>query len=340
VNRTILFLAAGLALLAAAGCSFNLALPTPFPTTPYPPLVTPSVPATAASLASPTAAAVPVTGLPTPSTTPTASLPTALPATPTTAPSPADSLPLSATPGPQYAVVLVGTGDSLNIRSGPGAANALIGSFPAGTANVIRTGPSTQADGETWVQVQAPSGGTGWVAARFLTEFVPQATFCADGRVNALLTGLANAVTASDGSALAGLVSAAHGMDVRLYRDGKAVNYDREHAAFVFGSSYQVDWGAAPGSGQPTVGSFHQAVLPGLQEVFNASYTLSCDSIEIGAASYTPSWPVEYTPINYYSIYKPGPAGNELSWRTLLVGVEYVAGQPALFSLTQLAWEP
>jgi hypothetical protein len=44
--------------------------------------------------------------------------------------------------------------------------------------------------------------------------------------------------------------------------------------------------------------------------------------------------------VNFYSLYKPGPAGNENSWRTLLVGVEYVQNHPYLFSVTQLQWEP
>jgi len=61
---------------------------------------------------------------------------------------------------------------------------------------------------------------------------------------------------------------------------------------------------------------------------------------QTGGASYDTSWPKPYANVNFYSIYKPGPAGNENSWRTLLVGVEYVQNQPYIFSVTQLQWEP
>jgi hypothetical protein len=204
----------------------------------------------------------------------------------------------------------------------------------------MRTGPSAASGDSLWVQVQNPGGGTGWVNARYLTEYVSSTTFCADSRVNALLADLDHALTAPDGTQLASLVSTAHGLDVRLYRNGSVVNYDRAHAQYVFESTYQVHWGLAPSSGLDTFGSFHVSVLPGLQEVFNSGYVPGCDTVQTGGASYDTSWPVQYANINYYSVYKPGPAGQELSWRTVLVGVEYVGARPYVFSLTQLAWEP
>jgi hypothetical protein len=84
-------------------------------------------------------------------------------------------------------------------------------------------------------------------------------------------------------------------------------------------------------------------VVPKWLEVFNApapGYTLSCNVPQTGGASYDTSWPASLTNINFYSLYKPGPAGNENSWRTLLIGVEYVLNQPYIFSVTQLQWEP
>ena len=115
----------------------------------------------------------------------------------------------------------------------------------------------------------------------------------------------------------------------------------RQDAQWVFTSTYAHHWGAAPGSGKDTVGSVHSVVFPKLLDVFNTpGYVLGCDAVQTGGASYDTSWLAQYANINYYSVYKPGPAGNELSWRTVLVGVEYVGGQPYLFSTTQLEWEP
>jgi hypothetical protein len=207
----------------------------------------------------------------------------------------------------------------------------------------MRTGPSTTADGDLWVQVQNPGGGSGWVNAKYLTEYVAPATFCADGRVNTLLVNFGNALKTSNGETLASLVSPAHGMTVYLWRYGIAHTFKQNDARWVFDSTYEHNWGAAPGSGLDTVGAFHVVVLPKWLDVFNApapGFTLSCNAPQTGGASYDTSWPAIYTNINFYSLYKPGPVGNENSWRTLLIGVEYVQGQPYVYSVTQMDWEP
>ncbi len=322
MNRKLVALAASFAFLTTVSCSISLlGTPAPFPTSPFSPTQTPlGFTPVAASATSP----VPTTLLPTNTAAPAAT---------------ATGASTGAPSGP-YAVIRVIPPDVLNIRSSPDPASAIVGTFSATATTVMRSGGSATFGSETWAEVQNPGGGTGWVNARFLTEYVSSTTFCADGRVNTLLSGLAHALTASDGAQLSSLVSPAHGMDVLLYRYSTPVNYDPAHAAYAFTSTYANDWGTAPGSGLETVGSFHQFVLPGLQDVFNASYTLSCDHVQTGGASYDTSWPAQYTNINFYSAYKPGPSGNELSWRTVLVGVEYVGGQPYVFSLTQMAWEP
>lgn len=315
MNRKLMILVSGFVFLTMISCSISLSgTPAPFPTSPFLPYLTSQSFTPAASSSTPAAA------LPTSGASPTGA-PTALPSGP-------------------YAVILVVPPDVLNIRSSPDPGSPVVGTFSATATTVMRTGLSAASGSSLWVEVQNPAGGTGWVNSRYLTEYVAHASFCADGRVNTLLANLAHALTVSDGAQLAALVSPAHGMDVRLYRYATAVNYDQAHAAYAFSSTYENSWGLAPASGLETTGSFHEKVLPGLQEVFNASYTLSCDLVQTGGASYDTSWPAVYTNINFYSVYKPGPPGNELSWRTVLVGVEYVSGQPYVFSLTQMAWEP
>ncbi len=167
----------------------------------------------------------------------------------------------------------------------------------------------------------------------------PPLNFCADGQAAVLIDGFKSALQTSDGTSLAALVSPAHGMDARYYRDGRVVNYDREHARFLFDSTFAVDWGTAPGSGLETRGSFHEVILPALLDVFDKNYTLTCNQVQVGGTTYQALWP--YPGINFYSVYFPGTQGNgSLDWHTWLIGMEYVNGRPYLYAVMQFQWEP
>ena len=342
MKRTFILFAVVFAILILSACTRSaLGAPTPLAT----PMLL-STPTVAAATLPPMASAAPVVA----NATPTLNLPavTSAPAGSTAVPGAvvATAVPGVIQPGlpsGPYGVILVAAGDALNVRSAAGTGGSIIGTFTATANNVMRTGPSITVNNTLWVQVIAPSSGTGWVDAVYLTEYVAPATFCADGRVNTLLNNFGNAVKSSNGGALDPLVSPFHGMAVRLWRNGNAVVFDQAHAQWIFTSTFTHDWGAAPGSGLDTVGDIHAEVVPKWLDVFTAptpGYTLSCNSPQTGGASYDTSWPKPYANVNFYSIYKPGPAGNENSWRTLLVGVEYVQNQPYIFSVTQLQWEP
>ena len=334
-NHSLVALLSSLLILCLSGCSLFAAKqkqPTPFPS-----LV---------GLPSPTALVpLPATIQPTPLTT--LVLPTVAPASGAQpvnlVPTPVQSGIVPGAPSGPYGVIGVLAGDSLNIRSNPGVNYPVVGNFPPTANTVMRTGPSTNVDGALWVEVQTPSGGRGWVHSGFLTEYVAPASFCGDARAAALVANFAAALKTSNGTALAALVSPSSGWTVKLWRNGNAVVFDRSHAQWIFTSTYSHDWGAAPGSGLEVTGSIHSVVLPKLLDVFNApapGYTLACNAVQAGGASYDTSWPAAYANINYYSLYKAGPAGNENSWRTVLVGIEYVQGTPYLFNTTQLDWEP
>ena len=332
MKRTLIVFTISVIVLCLSGCSLSLlGTPTPIPT--LIPLASPT-PFPTATSAAPTA--IPTLGLPTP-TSPAA--PTA-----TTASAPTSTTgTIPGSPSGPYGVIQVAAGDVLNIRSAPGADSSVVGTFTPTANTVMRTGPSANVGGDHWVQIQNPGGGTGWVNAAFLTEYVAPAAFCADTSVNTLLTSFANAIKTSNGESMFALVSPAHGMAVRLWRNGTVVVFDQPHAQYIFDSTYEHNWGAAPGSGLDSVGAIHVVVLPKWLDVLNAptpGYTLSCNLPQTGGASYDTAWPAIYKNINFYSIYKPGPTGNELSWRTLLVGVEYVQGHAYIFSVTQLGWEP
>ena len=322
-------------LLVLSSCNLVKEEPAPTPTlmpsntsmpSPTLAIVTPTftntVPVVLPSLTpSSTSASVP---LPSPTRTATVGSPVILPGLPS---------------GP-YGVILTVPTDVLNIRSGPGVSYPVTASFPATATTIMRTGPSAWVGEDFWVEVSKPSGGTGWVNAWYLTEYVAPATFCASTAVTTLVANLDTALTTRNGVSLSALTSPAHGMAVYLWRYGKSVTFMPEDSRWVFDSTYKHDWGEAPGSGLVTIGSFQLEVLPKLQEVFNASYTSTCNSLGTAPNYGGEPWPVLYTNVNYYTILKPGTPGIDLDFRFFLVGVEFVGGQPYVFSLIHFAWEP
>lgn len=305
-----------------AGCSPAVTkTPVPFPS----PLSLPSPTPLVVSSPSETPTASPASTL-----TPSSLAPTAT----------AGSGIVPGSPSGPYAVILVSPADVLNIRSGPGVGSTIVGSFAAAETNVMRTGPSTTADGDLWVEVQKPDGGAGWVNAYYLTEYAAPTAFCADARVNTLIASLGSALTSNNGEQLSGLVSPAHGMTVYLWRYGNSVTFEPDDARWVFESTYEHNWGEAPASGLETIGAFHVVVLPKLQDVFNASYSLTCNSLGAATQYGNQPWPAEYANVNFYTVYKPGTPGVDLDWRYWLVGVESVQGQPYVFALIHFQWEP
>jgi len=167
----------------------------------------------------------------------------------------------------------------------------------------------------------------------------PPANFCADGQATALINSFRNALQTSNGELLASLVSPVHGMDARYYRDGRVVNYDQTHAKFLFESTFQVEWGLAPGSGQMTKGSFHEVIIPSLLDLFGKNYTLACNQVQVGGTTYNAAW--SYPGINFYSVYFAGTQANgNMDWHTWVIGMEYVNGKPYLYAIMQFFWEP
>jgi len=242
----------------------------------------------------------------------------------------------------EYAVInVLDEDDMLNIRSGPGVENAVVGTLRSDQSGLIRTGKASSVGEDTWVEIQNPGGGTGWVNADFLTEYVSPSAFCADTRVTSLLQNLKTAANTANGELIRPLVSPLHGVDIVYIRDGMVANYSPEEAGWAFQSTYDVNWGLGAGSGEPVTGTFPEIILPALQDVFK-NESLTCNEIKLGGATYQVEWPSEYANLNFYSIHNPGsdPSYGGLDWRTWLAGVEYVDGKPYLFALLHYQWEP
>lgn len=255
------------------------------------------------------------------------------------------TLPVSTIPPPsagkEYAVVLVEADDVLNVRSGAGASNSILGTLPPTASGITLTGKNQQADDSgLWVEINRAGGGTGWVNTGFLTEKVSSETFCSDPQVTRLLDDFERAIRSEDGELLSSLVSPKHGLYIQYFHTGTAPNYSPEEARFVFTSSFVTNWGVHPASGLEVKGTFHEEVLPKIQNVVEEDHNLGCSELQVGGVSYEAAWPVRYRNFNYYSIHKPGSPGVELDWRTWVVGIEYVDGDPYMVSLLQYFWEP
>ena len=167
----------------------------------------------------------------------------------------------------------------------------------------------------------------------------PAGSFCLDKRPPAVVGTLKTALLTSDGLLLASVVDPIHGMDAQLLRNGAVVNYDQAHAKFLFESEYPVDWGPAPGSGLQVKGPFREHFVPALLDVLTKDYSLRCDTLQVGGASYAPIWP--YPAIDFYSVYFPGTQENGgLDWHAWALGMKIVGDKAYLSAITQYRWEP
>ena len=64
---------------------------------------------------------------------------------------------------------VVGVADGLNVRSGPGVNNDIVGSLSAGDRHIFGTGERSAINGAEWTQITfGASDTTGWVSSRFL----------------------------------------------------------------------------------------------------------------------------------------------------------------------------
>jgi hypothetical protein len=243
-----------------------------------------------------------------------------------------------------YAVVGLGEGDLLNVRSGPGTSNDVLETLGPGIRNLQPTGKLEESDGITWLEIQRPSNTPGWVSRAFLTEQVEPQAFCEDERIDKLVDDFTAAIKNQDGEALSRLVSPVHGLTIQHNWWNPAVKLDSSEAIQnIFFSTTDFNWGTADGSGEPLVGPFKDMILPKLQDVVGTDYTRHCNVLESGTSAGgttgTLTWPAEYANLNYEALYRAAPAGDEMNWRTWVIGIDYVGGVPYIASLVQYAWE-
>lgn len=199
--------------------------------------------------------------------------------------------------------------------------------FPTSTLFIATPTPGSL----TPVAITPPAGTA-------VTSPANPSTICNDPQVTALIDSFKSAVLNSNGPLFGSLVSPARGMDVAFFRDGTVITYDQNHAKFLFETTYQVDWGAEPGSGAAKRGSFHDVVVPKLRESFNQPYELHCNELSHGGATYELKWPYQG---EFYSVYFPGTQANgNMDWHNWAMGIAYENGKPYIYALMQFFWEP
>ena len=209
--------------------------------------------------------------------------------------------------------------------------------LPATATLTTLTASTAIATGTPILLTNTPGGTT--AIPTFTSTPPPVAVdICADPQVTTLINSLKTAMLNADGPLLSSLVSPTRGLDAANFRDGNVINYTPEQAKFLFETTFEVNWGAAPGSGADKIGSFHDVIVPELVKAFNQPYTLHCKELKHGGATYEVSWPYQG---DFYSIYFPGTETNgSMDWHTWAVGIEYVNNKPYIYTLIPYFWEP
>lgn len=183
------------------------------------------------------------------------------------------------------------------------------------------------------------------VPAALTPIFTPTATpippvapnVCSDPSVAALIDSLKTSMLSADGALLSSLVSP-NGMEVKYYRNGNVVAYTAYQAGFLFETTFEANWGNDPASGLEKMGSFRDVIVPELVKIFNQPYSLHCNEIRHGGASYEITWPYQK---DFYSIHFTGTEQNGyLDWHTWVVGVEYDNSKSLIYALMNFFWEP
>lgn len=241
---------------------------------------------------------------------------------------------------PYYQLAFVAADDTLNVRSGPGVDNDVVGELSPEDARAQITGAGQLVDDSTWVPIAADDA-AGWVNGRFLTQSVDGEAFCQDEAVADLLMELATAVTNQDGDLLAQLTHPERGLRLRYSWWNPEVLLDNDEVSNIFTSSTSYEWGVEDGSGNSIVGSFSQEILPLLQEdLLLADDELACDEIRHGSTAGSVRLPDEYQHIHYYSFHRPGTDEfSGMNWGTWVVGIERWQGEYYLSFLVHFAWE-
>lgn len=239
-----------------------------------------------------------------------------------------------------YAVAWVGDGGPLAVRQPAGITSMAVAALAADQRGLTTTGKTTQMGSSTWVEINLPEGGKGWIREWNLTEDVPSSAFCGDARVADLANQFIIAVKERDGTKLSAIVSPKRGLIIRHDWWNPEVNIGYSSVSGFFLDPTPITWGINRDSELVIDGTIREVILPQLEDVFAIAPELTCNALGAGSTARDATWPSDYSNLNYISFYRAAPdPGSQLNWRTWALGFEYLNGQPYLTLLIQYRGE-
>ncbi|OGO14780.1 MAG: hypothetical protein A2Z14_04030 [Chloroflexi bacterium RBG_16_48_8] len=276
---------------------------------------------------------VPLLGSPT-TETPAVSEETQL--SPTITPAAQEKYPLQR----EYAAVWASIEDGFNVRNQAGISAAVVEVIPWDSHQIYLTGNRSLLGSSLWLEIKTEGGATGWVNAWNLTEYVPSGQFCEDSRVHDLLDDFRQALLSPEDLTLMEFISPNRGLSIRLNWYGPDVTFSVDKVDSIFTDVSEFDWGTMADSGLQVMGSFEKIIQPKLEDVFSGASEVLCNELNWGSTAGEVLWPDEIENINFYAFYRPAEEnGNEFSWRTWAVGIEYVNDQPFIAILVHYSSE-
>ncbi|MCZ6531181.1 MAG: hypothetical protein O6949_12775 [Chloroflexi bacterium] len=239
-----------------------------------------------------------------------------------------------------YAVAWIREDEPLTVRQPAGITSMAVASLASDQRGLTVTGKTTQMGSSTWVEINLPAGGKGWINGWNLTEDVPSSSFCEDARISDLANQFIVAVSERDGGTLARLVSPKRGLTIRHDWWNPEVNFSLSSVSGLFLDPAPMKWGVNRDSELEIDGTFRAVILPQLEDVFSIAPELNCNKLGAGSTAQDAIWPSEYSNMNYLSFYRAAPVpGSQLNWRTWVLGIEYLDGQPYIALLVQYRGE-
>jgi len=238
------------------------------------------------------------------------------------------------------AAVWVPATENLVLRQPAGLSGAVVRELPYNARNLETTGQHTWLGSSEWSEIRLEQGVLGWAPAWNLTEDVPPSAFCEDARIDTIRRQLITALSTQDGDAFSALINPERGLVIRYqwYMDELVLPADQMTTEFDNGQ--QRVWGALADSGIELQGAFSEIVLPKLLDVLQNPHQVACNQLLLGESPKDLSWPSEFENINYLALHRSAPeGGNVFDWRTWILGIEYVDGEPTIGLLLQFSTE-
>ncbi len=241
----------------------------------------------------------------------------------------------------QRRVVLVTSDDVLNVRSGAGVDNEIVGMLEPGA--VIRITDEGRTVGtSTWFEIATPDG-VGWVNARFLGAVVSDAAFAGDPKVLALLQQMAE-IMADDGD----LTSVVSSRGLYVAHNAPPIHFDTDQLAILMTDATTYKWGSAalePGSPEIPSRTFAEAIGDRFVSTFvDDDVSLMRDTVELGGNGNIAEYaiPFEFEGFHFVSVYDPGDEARYegLDWTAWYVSIDYEDGEPRVVGMTLNEWAP